>query len=723
MKRLKDIKIGWRIRIIIGITFVAILIANGIILSKVLRTKIIDDMYATMASEVTNLKEIIEVQVKSNQEKVNIAIELAHEYFYNLGDLKESNQTLEIKATNQITKDTKTVKVKKWVINEQEIHFNTSIVDAIQEKSVETATIFQKIDEGYLRISTNVMKLDGERATGTFIPNSSPVIKTVERGETFKGRAFVVNDWYLTAYEPIFINGEIKGILYVGVKEAKMEHVAKLFNSKTYYDDGYPYVFKSDGTITIHPKSVGLNISEYSFYKDMIEGGNKGMVYYEWEGRMKYGFYEYSEIIDSYIATSFYEDNMLSILKRIGIIIIGITIAGAIIFLIINGQIAKSITKSLRKGIEIAKKVAEGDLESKIIVDREDEVGELLQTLKTLNYNLKEVSEKATTIANGDLTVEIQKRSDKDELMDSLGRMTEKLQEVIGAVITSAQNVSSAGEEMSSSAQEVSQGASEQASSTEEVSSSMEQMASNIQQNTDNAMQTEKISAKAAVDIDEGSKNVEQTLEAMRLIAEKVSIIGDIAFQTNILALNAAVEAARAGEHGKGFAVVAAEVRKLAENSQSAAAEIDELTRSSVTVAEKSGELLRDIVPDIQKTSRLVQEITAASTEQSSGAEQINNAINQLNEITQQNAAASEQMATASTELSSQAEQLLKMVSFFKINNKNLSLDNNYSNKSEKKINNKNKALSEKILSKNEDSKGFNIEMNDDKNKNEFEDF
>jgi methyl-accepting chemotaxis protein len=213
----------------------------------------------------------------------------------------------------------------------------------------------------------------------------------------------------------------------------------------------------------------------------------------------------------------------------------------------------------------------------------------------------------------------------------------------------------------------MSQGASEQASSAEEVSSSMEQMAANIQQNTENAQQTEKIALRASDGINRVNDASDQTLKYMQEIADKVSIIGEIARQTNILALNAAVEAARAGEHGKGFAVVAAEVRKLAERSQVSAVEIDSLTKNSVRATEESGKLLAAIAPEISKTAKLVQEIAAASIEQNSGADQVNNAIQQLNQVTQQNAASSEEMATSSEELAGQAQQLLEMISFFKI--------------------------------------------------------
>ena len=187
-----------------------------------------------------------------------------------------------------------------------------------------------------------------------------------------------------------------------------------------------------------------------------------------------------------------------------------------------------------------------------------------------------------------------------------------------------------------------------------------------VQQNTNNAHQTEKIAIKASTDALDGSVAVNEAVSSMKLIAEKITIISDIARQTNILALNAAVEAARAGDQGRGFAVVAAEVRKLAEKSQVAATEINELSKSSVTIAEKSGRLLGEIVPNIQHTAKLVEEINASSSEQNLGAGQINSALQQLNQVTQQNAATSEEMAASAEELSSQADQLKEIISFFR---------------------------------------------------------
>ncbi len=219
---------------------------------------------------------------------------------------------------------------------------------------------------------------------------------------------------------------------------------------------------------------------------------------------------------------------------------------------------------------------------------------------------------------------------------------------------------------MSSTAQQLSQGATEQAAAAEECTSSMEEMASSIQQNADNARQTDKLASKAAEDARSSGDAVVRTVGAMKQVAEKIGIIEEIARKTDLLALNAAVEAARAGEHGKGFAVVASEVRKLAERSQTAAADISRLTVDGVQTAEGAGELLAKLVPDIQKTAELVREIAAASAEQSTGANQVNKAIQQLDQVIQQNSAASEEMASTSEELSSQAEVLQSAIAFFK---------------------------------------------------------
>jgi methyl-accepting chemotaxis protein len=289
---------------------------------------------------------------------------------------------------------------------------------------------------------------------------------------------------------------------------------------------------------------------------------------------------------------------------------------------------------------------------------------------RSITKPLAEVLRYTNTMADGDLTFRIDQVT-KDEtgmLLAAVRTTSEKLSQVIGEVLSASDNLSSASSQVSATAQTLSQGTSEQAASLEETSSVVEQAGASIAQNTENAKITDATASKAAADAVKGGKAVSQTVAAMKSIAEKISIIDDIAYQTNLLALNAAIEAARAGEHGKGFAVVAAEVRKLAERSQVAAQEISGLASSSVGTAEQAGELLKTMVPDIQKTSDLVQEIAAASEEQNTGVMQINAAMSQISAATQQSASASEELAATAEEMNGQAEQLQQLMSFFKVN-------------------------------------------------------
>ncbi|MEQ5835196.1 methyl-accepting chemotaxis protein [Marinobacter sp. NFXS9] len=280
-------------------------------------------------------------------------------------------------------------------------------------------------------------------------------------------------------------------------------------------------------------------------------------------------------------------------------------------------------------------------------------------------------------VADGDLSLDVKTNTDnRTSLLFAIREMTERLSTVIGDVRTSTESLSAAANQVSATSQSISEAATQQASSVDETSASVEEMTASIAQNTDNARVTDRISTESAEDARRGGKVVKDTVDAMKQIADKIGIIDDIAYQTNLLALNAAIEAARAGEHGKGFAVVAAEVRKLAERSQVAAQEIGEVASGSVALAEEAGEMLDKIVPNIQKTSDLVQEIAAASEEQGTGVSQINTAMAQLSQVTQQNASGSEELAATAEELNAQAEQMVELVSIFKVRDANVALKN-----------------------------------------------
>jgi len=297
------------------------------------------------------------------------------------------------------------------------------------------------------------------------------------------------------------------------------------------------------------------------------------------------------------------------------------------IVLILTLAIRAVLLKPLKEVVCFVRKVSAGDLTEMFVINREDEVGNLLQAMNQMILNLREV-------------------------MDDVRK--------------GADNVASGSQAMSASAEEMSQGGTQQAAAAEQVSSSMEEMVSTIRHNADNAMETGRLALKAAEAVRDGGAAVNETYTAMKKIAHKISVIEEIARQTNMLSLNAAIEAARAESHGKGFAVVASEVRKLAEQTRKAAIEIGELTISNLEISEKASQMLTGIISDIQKTSDLVQEISAATREQYNGAEQVNRAVQQLDRVIQQSTSTSEELSSTSHELASQAEQFRNIIGFFK---------------------------------------------------------
>ncbi|MBF0185014.1 MAG: HAMP domain-containing protein [Magnetococcales bacterium] len=307
-------------------------------------------------------------------------------------------------------------------------------------------------------------------------------------------------------------------------------------------------------------------------------------------------------------------------------ILLGLSGAALVIGVVVSVLLTRVIVQALTQGVSCAESIAGGDLTTSVCINQGDETG---------------------------------------QLGAALTRMVGNLKKVVADLSTAADQVAVGSDEISDAAQTLARGASEQAASIEETSAAMEQMVANIQQNTSNANVTRQIASKAAQEAEAGGKAVFQAVQAMKEIASRISIIEEIARQTNLLALNAAIEAARAGEHGKGFAVVAAEVRKLAERSQTAAGEISHLSVSSVGVAEQAGSIIDTLVPEIQRTAELIQEIAAASQEQSQGASQVNQAIQQLDTVIQQNAGASEEMAATAEQLSAQAETMLQSIGFF----------------------------------------------------------
>lgn len=310
------------------------------------------------------------------------------------------------------------------------------------------------------------------------------------------------------------------------------------------------------------------------------------------------------------------------------LILLSLTIGAAVIGALGAIWVTLSIAGGLKRAIDLAQRVSEGDLSTSVALRGNDEITDLIR---------------AQT------------------------QMVEKLRLVVGEVSAGSSNVASGAGQLAATAEQLSQGATEQASSTEEASSAMEQMTANIKQTASNAGETEIMAQRSAEDARASGRAVADAVKAMKTIAQRILVVQEIARQTDLLALNAAVEAARAGEHGRGFAVVASEVRKLAERSQQAAGEISGLSADTVKAAEDAGRMLEGLVPDIEKTALLVSQISGASQELATGATQVNLAIQQLDKVTQENTSASEEMSSTAEELAAQADTLRTAIAFFQL--------------------------------------------------------
>ncbi len=343
-------------------------------------------------------------------------------------------------------------------------------------------------------------------------------------------------------------------------------------------------------------------------------------------------------------------------------------VALALVGMVLSTMIAASIARPIVRMAQSAKRAAAGDVRDKLeFDDRGDELGELSRSMNAMYGYLQSMVSVADRMAGGDMTVDVQSRSQDDSFGIAFAAMLRKLAETLGEVRLAAGALATASGQVASTAQSVSSGNSQQAAAVQETTASLEQMNASIAQNADSSRQTEAMARKGSRDAEESGVAVRETVGAMKTIADKISIIEEIAYQTNLLALNAAIEAARAGEHGRGFAVVAIEVRKLAERSQLASREISGLASNSVRVADRSGSLLGELVPSIRRTAELVQDVAAASSEQASGVAQINQSLAQVDQVTQRNASAAEELAATAEEMAAQAEALQDLVGLFRL--------------------------------------------------------
>lgn len=363
------------------------------------------------------------------------------------------------------------------------------------------------------------------------------------------------------------------------------------------------------------------------------------------------------------------------------VIMISFAIAGMALAVILGIFISRIISSPIKKLTEVAEKLSLGDVDVKVESTTKDEIGDLSKSFSKMIENVREQALAVEKVASGDLTIEINAKSEKDILGKKLVEMIETNNEILNNINSVAEQVAQGSKQLSSSGQVLSQGSTEQASSIEQITSSMAQVANQTNQNATNATQADKLAVEAKENAVQGNSQMKGMVQAMTEINESsanisniIKVIDEIAFQTNILALNAAVEAARAGQHGKGFAVVAEEVRNLAARSANAAKETTSMIENSINKVKAGTKIVNDtaqaldkIVDGITKAAVLVGDIAVASNDQANGIAQVNQAIEQVGQVVQTNSATAEESASASEELSSQADILKNSVNKFKL--------------------------------------------------------
>jgi len=644
-----------------------------------LQSGMIDELNALARNEISKITTSVLLMCRAQHEAVLANLQsnlnVVHSLVQRQGVFSQSTETVSWNAIDQLSKQSKTIDLPKMQIGDQWLGQNyvldqpSLIVDEMKKLVGGTCTVFQRMNTtgDMLRVCTNVETQDGKRAVGTYIPavepsgTSNKVISTVLKGQTYQGRAFVVNAWYLTAYEPIINERkEIIGMLYVGVRlDDNVQFIRKGIMDIVVGKTGYAFVLGGTGAqrgtylISKEGKQDSVNVWDskdgdgqpfiQNVYAKLFNSapGELQFVRYPWKNpgdsvtQMKISAFVYFPEWDWVIGAGAYEsdyqdarDRVNRSMKFIHYINIGGAIVLCFLFGIIATYVASRIAKPIRQAVDFAERIAEGDLTKNIDIVTHDEVG---------------------------------------LLCIALNKMVDSMEKTIHDIRDGAERFSASADELSASSRCLADSANLQSTNLEETSTSIQELSDSIELNSKNAEETTQMTTRASEEADEGGTAVSETVVAMKQIAEKIGIIDDIADQTNLLALNAAIEAARAGEMGKGFAVVAVEVRKLAERSQTAAKEISQVASDSVLKAEKAGKLIQNIVPAIQKASRRILEISQTCNEQSSSAAQIRSILSKLDELTHQNSSACEESAQSSEDVSTQARLLHEVISHFQV--------------------------------------------------------
>jgi methyl-accepting chemotaxis protein len=358
MNWIKKLKIADRFYLFIGSSTLLIFVVFALYLNNNVSNTVSKNYLDAIDENVLNVETMLQLEIVSQREKTIVGGNLAMNYFENMGTLRMHNDLLKVGDTE----------LRRWTWDNREIQNNFELVDAISKLGPETVTIFQKFEKGYIRISTNVITAGGERATGTYIDWDSPVVQAIEKGERFQGRAWVVDRWYVTDYQPIVVNNEIRGILYVGNTEVNYGTLSRYFKTKKYFGSGFPFIVNSDGVLTAHPEKQGENVAESLWFNSITEQKN-GILNHDEDGNEKTQYFRFFEDIDSYIVVEWYSSDFEAVSNAIGRIfaiasVVAVIILLLVVFLLVrslNGNL-EGITTKMRSAVA---SILDGDLKSR----------------------------------------------------------------------------------------------------------------------------------------------------------------------------------------------------------------------------------------------------------------------------------------------------------------------------------------------------------------------